>query len=106
MSVASSVYCSKSVSPRRLQNAIARDTLPQEERERHIRNSVTSALDDFMLKSGLSGRASVNIYVDHAQQPELETSDLFHIRLIRQRGMLRRRLQPSLIIRNNAIKLI
>ncbi len=58
---------------RRLQNAIARDTLPQEERERHIRNSVTSALDDFMLKSGLSGRASVNIYVDHAQQPELET---------------------------------
>ena len=25
------------------------------------------------LKSGLSGRASVNIYVDHAQQPELET---------------------------------
>lgn len=32
---------------RRLQNAIARDSLPQMEREKHILNSVRNALDDF-----------------------------------------------------------
>lgn len=32
---------------RRLQNAIARDSLPQSEREKHILKSVNNALDDF-----------------------------------------------------------
>ena len=32
---------------RRLQNAIARDTLPQSDREKHIFKSVTNALNDF-----------------------------------------------------------
>lgn len=58
---------------RRLQNAIARDSLPQQERERHIRNSVRNALEDFMRKSELSGRAEVSIYIDRAERPELET---------------------------------
>lgn len=32
---------------RRLQNAVARDTLPQTDREKHILKSVMNALDDF-----------------------------------------------------------
>lgn len=37
---------------RRLQNAIARDSMPQAERERHILNSVQNTLEDFQRQYG------------------------------------------------------
>ncbi len=58
---------------RRLQNAIARDTLPQEEKEKHIYKSVMHALEDFNLRHGGVGAEGIRLYVDKAVNPELET---------------------------------
>lgn len=58
---------------RRLQNAIARDSMPQQEKERHIYNSVKNALDDFLRKHEMSGRGNINIYIDKSENPELAT---------------------------------
>lgn len=61
---------------RRLQNAIARDSMPQPEREKHILNSVCNALDDFNRRynngnSNLCG--SINLYIDKSNSPNFET---------------------------------
>lgn len=58
---------------RRLQNAIARDTLSQSGREKHILRSVMNALDDF--NRGYAGKenGSIRLYIDRAENPELET---------------------------------
>ena len=66
---------------RRLQNALARDSMPQTEREQHILNSVRNALEDFNRKyhsigttnsdSNLPG--SMKLYIDSAVTPGLET---------------------------------
>lgn len=58
---------------RRLQNAIARDSMPQKERESHILRSVQNALEDFQRKYGHSERGSVRLYIDTAVNPEMET---------------------------------
>ena len=58
---------------RRLQNAIARDSLPQTEREKHILNSVQNAMDDFNRRNPRSGTGSVRLYIDQAVTPEMET---------------------------------
>ena len=57
---------------RRLQNAIARDALPQE-RERHILNSVRNALEDFERRYGGFSKGNIHLYIDKAENPELET---------------------------------
>ena len=57
---------------RRLQNAIARDTLSQSDRENHILKSVTSALDDFNRRHpGAPG--SIRLYIDKSEHPKLDT---------------------------------
>lgn len=58
---------------RRLQNAIARDSMPQTERERHILNSVRNALEDFQRKYGNFEKGSIQLYIDKAENPELDT---------------------------------
>ena len=58
---------------RRLQNAIARDSLPQTDREKHILNSVQNAMDDFMRRNPHSGSGTVRLYIDKAVTPEMET---------------------------------
>ena len=58
---------------RRLQNAIARDTLPQNEREKHILNSVRNSLDDFNRRYEGDEKNGMRIYIDKAVNPELET---------------------------------
>ena len=58
---------------RRLQNALARDTFPQSEREKHILKSVMNALDDFNRKKAAGDRGSVKLYIDRAENPKLET---------------------------------
>ena len=57
---------------RRLQNAIARDSLPQAEKERHIYNSVKNALEDFEKKNMLSDKGSLRIYIDKSENPAFE----------------------------------
>lgn len=58
---------------RRLQNAIARDSMPQQEREQHIYNSVKNALEDFRRKNEMLNKGNINIYIDASDNPELET---------------------------------
>lgn len=58
---------------RRLQNAIARDCLPQTEKERHIFNSVRNALEDFKRRYDSFDKGSLRLYIDKAENPELET---------------------------------
>ncbi len=58
---------------RRLQNAIARDSMPQQEKERHIDNSVKNALEDFARKNDMFDKGTIHIYIDKSDNPELET---------------------------------
>ncbi len=58
---------------RRLQNAIARDTLPQSDREKHILNSVRNSLEDFNRRYDGDEKNGMRIYIDKAVNPELET---------------------------------
>lgn len=58
---------------RRLQNAIARDTLPQSEREKHILKSVSSALDDFNRRYSGKRAGSIRLYIDQSENPGLDT---------------------------------
>ena len=58
---------------RRLQNAIARDTLPQSEREKHILKSVLNSLEDFNRRYSAYEKGSVKLYIDEAENPELDT---------------------------------
>lgn len=51
---------------RRLQNAIARDTMPQPEREQHILNSVQNALEDFQRRYEHFEYGNIRLYVDQA----------------------------------------
>lgn len=58
---------------RRLQNAIARDTLPQNDREKHILRSVTNALNDFNLRYAENERNRIKLYIDDSDNPEYDT---------------------------------
>ncbi len=58
---------------RRLQNAIARDSLPQSDREKHILNSVKNAMDDFCRRNPRVGSGTIRLYIDRAVTPEMET---------------------------------
>lgn len=58
---------------RRLQNAIARDTLPQSDREKHILKSVMNALDDFNRRNIGEDKGRLKLYIDKAENSELET---------------------------------
>ena len=58
---------------RRLQNAIARDTLPQSDREKHILRSVTNALEDFNRRYATSDQGGIRLYIDDSDNPEFDT---------------------------------
>ena len=58
---------------RRLQNAIARDTLPQPSREEHILKSVNHALDDFNRRQQDEYKTGAKLYIDTAETEGLET---------------------------------
>ena len=58
---------------RRLQNALARDTFPQSEKELHIFNSVKNAMHNFNSSYKNFDNGSMEIFIDKAVNPELET---------------------------------
>lgn len=58
---------------RRLQNALARDSMAQAEREKHIFNSVKNALEDFQRKNEMWDKGTLRLYIDKSENPELET---------------------------------
>ena len=58
---------------RRLQNAIARDTLPQSDREKHILKSVMNSLEDFNRRYAGKEKGNIRLYIDKADNPEFDT---------------------------------
>ncbi len=58
---------------RRLQNAVARDTLSQSLREQHIMKSVQYALDDFNRKHETDREKNIRLFIDKAATDGLET---------------------------------
>lgn len=57
---------------RRLQNALARDSYPQAEREQHIFNSVKNTLYSLNLRYNVFENGGLKIYIDDAVNPEYE----------------------------------
>ncbi len=58
---------------RRLQNALARDSMLQSDREKHILKSVQNALEDFNRRYGTYEKGTIRLYIDTAENPELDT---------------------------------
>ena len=58
---------------RRLQNAVARDSLPQPSREEHILHSVGHAMDDFNRRQPEQYKTDARLYIDAAETEGLET---------------------------------
>lgn len=58
---------------RRLQNALARDSYPQSEREQHIFNSVKNAMFDFNRQYKNYQNSSIEIFIDKAVNPDFDT---------------------------------
>ncbi len=58
---------------RRLQNAIARDSLPQAQREKHILNSVQNSMDDLARRNPRLGAGGLRLYIDQAVTPDMDT---------------------------------
>ena len=58
---------------RRLQNAVARDALPQTEKEKHILNSVRNAMDDLCRRNARLMSGSIRLYIDKAVSADMET---------------------------------
>ncbi len=61
---------------RRLQNALARNSFPQQEREQHIFNSVKNALEDFQRRQKNFPNGTIRLYIDQAQNPAFD-SEIF-----------------------------
>lgn len=66
---------------RRLQNAVARDSLTQPDKELHIKNSITHAMEDIKSKYADMPDNSINLYVDKAVNPEYETEMFIDVNL-------------------------
>ena len=58
---------------RRLQNAIARDSLPQPSREEHILKSVRHSMDDFNRRQKEVYKTDAKLYIDAAETEGLQT---------------------------------
>lgn len=58
---------------RRLQNGLARDSFPQSEKEQHIFNSVKNAMHSFNTNYKNFENGSMEIFIDKAVNPALET---------------------------------
>ena len=66
---------------RRLQNALARDTFLQSEKEQHIFNSVKNAMYSFNSSYKNFENGSLEIFIDKSVNPELETEIFVNAKL-------------------------
>lgn len=57
---------------RRLQNALARDRLPQAEREEHIRSALERSLHEFTSRYSGLGQDGINLYTDVSMRDDLD----------------------------------
>lgn len=66
---------------RRLQNALARDSYPQSEKEQHIFNSVKNAMYDFRRRYEKFENGGIRLYTDRSLNPEFETEIFMDVKL-------------------------
>jgi len=66
---------------RRLQNALARDKYPQEEKEKHILNTINNQMHHFSSNYTEFSEGSINLYVEKSKKQELETEILMDIHI-------------------------
>lgn len=66
---------------RRLQNALARDTYPEAEKEQHILNSIKTSLMTVSDKYVELTDGALNLYIDKSHRPEVETEIFMDISL-------------------------
>lgn len=66
---------------RRLQNALARDSYPQREKEQHILNSIRNAMHDFKTRYTSFEEGKISLYVDTSKRPEMETEIFMDVEL-------------------------
>lgn len=66
---------------RRLQNALARDSYPQTEKEQHIYNSVKNAMHDLTKQCAALDEGAMKLYIDKAENPELEAEIFIDLNL-------------------------
>jgi len=66
---------------RRLQNAIARDSVSQDEKERHIMNSIRNAMYEFKSRYMSFEDGKISLYIDEAVNKEFETEIFMDVEL-------------------------
>ena len=66
---------------RRLQNALARDQYPQEEKEKHILNTLNSQMNHFSSNYTEFPKGSMNLYIDKSNKQDKETEILMDIHI-------------------------
>lgn len=66
---------------RRLQNAIARDTLTQTDKETHILNTINNMIFDIKSRYECFENGSINLYIDKAIQEDMDTEIFVDINL-------------------------
>lgn len=66
---------------RRLQNALARDTYPEAEKEQHILNSIKTSLSTVSDRYVELTGGEINLYIDKSHRPDVETEIFMDISL-------------------------
>lgn len=66
---------------RRLQNALARDQYPKEEREKHILGTINNQMNHFSSNYTEFPNGSIKLYIDKSKKQELETEILIDIHI-------------------------
>ncbi|ALB45296.1 nucleotidyltransferase domain-containing protein [Clostridium beijerinckii] len=66
---------------RRLQNALARDEYPKEEKEKHILNTINNQMNHFSSNYTKLPKGSIKLYIDKSDKNEIETEILMDIHI-------------------------
>jgi uncharacterized protein len=66
---------------RRLQNALARDHYPQDEKEKHILNSINNQMNHFTANYADFGKGSMKLYIDKSNKQGMDTEIFMDIHI-------------------------
>ncbi len=66
---------------RRLQNALARDSYPQAEKEQHILNSISGQMDHLKRTYKSFTGSEINLFIDQTDKPDMDTEIFIDINL-------------------------
>jgi predicted nucleotidyltransferase len=66
---------------RRLQNALARDSYPQNEKEQHILNSISGQMDHLKRTYTQFTNQEINLYIDNSSKEDMDTEIFVDINL-------------------------